>query len=389
VRARWIWLGPGTAIGPAELVHRNGRVLEVRRTRGRVPDTAVVPGFVNAHAHLQLAAVEPPQREFSAWVRAVLAQRRDSTPERDAAAARASLAELAASGTTAVGEIDSTGASPAVLRDLGFAGRWYQELTGMHLDARAAKSLVAARAKSGSRACPPGLSPHAPYSVSPALFAAAAAHSRHVQVHVAETPDELEFLRRGRGVFADLLRELGRFPRSFRPFANGPVSWLAQHGLLRRGTVLVHCQHLERDDPAAIAASGAAIAVCPGTIAYFRREPPDAAAWLAARIPVALGTDSRASNDGLDLVRELRRAARWWPSLPPAELLAMATANGGLALGRPALGRLRPRGPADFCAFASDGAPDFETALAQFVHGERELAEVWRRGRRVRPSGAA
>jgi cytosine/adenosine deaminase-related metal-dependent hydrolase len=122
--------------------------------------------------------------------------------------------------------------------------------------------------------------------------------------------------------------------------------------------------------------------VCPGTIEYFARTPPPVPRWLAAGITVALGTDSRASNRSMSMRDELRRAARMWPELPPAALLAMATASGGRALGRPGLGRLCRGGRADFLCVPAGSSPR-ESILRELVHGERPLLATWLGGVRV------
>jgi cytosine/adenosine deaminase-related metal-dependent hydrolase len=297
---------------------------------------------------------------------------------------RASLAELLAEGVAAVGEIDSSGVSWRELERSSMAGRCYRELTGFHLATAAARALVRERwpqARSGP--CAAGLSPHAPYSVSAALFAAAAARSRHLSIHCAEAAEEQDFLRRGRGPFADLLASLGRLPTGFRAPGVGAVRWLEQLGVMRPGTQLVHCQELERGDAARIAGAGASIVVCPGTIEYFGRRQPPVRSWLRAGIPVALGTDSRASNRGLSMRAELQVAARLWPELTPRQLLAMATTAGGRSLGRPRLGRLQVGDRADLLVLPSCGG--FDATLAAFVQGAA-VDHVVHAGRRLLPS---
>lgn len=198
-------------------------------------------------------------------------------------------------------------------------------------------------------------------------------------------PEEQQFLRTGRGPFAELLRELGRLPAGFRPPGVGAVRHLDRLGVLALRTQLVHCQELERGDAALIARAGASIVVCPGTIEWFRRPAPPVPAWLRAGICVALGTDSRASNTGLSMQRELRRAAALWPSLSPATLLQMATAAGGRALGAVDAGRLRPGARADFCIVAGEGPR--ERILAAFVHGRAPVLGTWLCGRRQAGAG--
>src|SRR5690348_10077150 len=70
-------------------------------------NAAILPGFVNAHTHLDLSGMRgqcPPQPDFTAWLRAVVAHRRSQTPERIAADIQAGIAECLACGTTLVGD---------------------------------------------------------------------------------------------------------------------------------------------------------------------------------------------------------------------------------------------------------------------------------------------
>ncbi len=387
--ARHVWLGPGCWLSPGLLRwDARGRLVAVARAsrRDRIRDCAVFPGLVDAHVHLQLGALPCREPRFLPWVRSVMAARRASADDDLQQQAVASLQHLLADGVTAVGEIDSSGLSPAALRQVPLGGRCYQEVTGFHLDAAAARQLVRGRWLAGTAVCAAGLSPHAPYSVSPALFAAAAARGRHLSVHTAETPEEQRFLHRGDGPFADLLAELGRLPAGCRPPGCGAVRWLDRLGVLRPTTQLVHCQELERGDRAAIAASGAAVTVCPGTIEYFGRTPPPIGAWLAAGIPVSLGTDSLASNRSLSMRDELRLAARQWPDLSAEELLSMATRHGGRAIGRPRAGRLCRGGAADFFCVAADSRPP--TAILEAVtRGMAPVAATYLGGRRHRSPG--
>lgn len=378
--ARYVAVDATTVLAPGELVWDcRGRIVALRRARGPVDDVAVLPGLVNAHAHLQIGALPTPERRFLPWLSLVMAQQASTTP----AARRRAVAEAArallAGGTVAVGEIDATGDSMAPLAQSLLRGRCYRELTGFHLEAAGARRLLAERAV---RAQPPllaGWSPHAPYSASPALFRAAAATRRPLAIHCAEVPEEQEFLATGGGPFAALLQRLGRLPDDFRAPGLGAVRWLERLGALRPTTLLVHCQELERGDAARIAAAGAAIVVCPGTIDWFRRSPPPVPAWRRAGIPVALGTDSLASNVALSMPRELARARALWPGLRDRELLAMATAGGARALGLRGAGALRRGGRADFVTVPARAS--FDATLAAFVGGDLAPATVVAQGR--------
>ena len=379
--ARFVALDAHTRLSPGRIEwDASGRIVSLRRARKdeRVREVAVLPGLVNAHAHLQLEPLARPVRSFLPWVRAVMAARAGKGAADHRRNAKRALAELLASGTTAVGEIDSTGVTPAALGAMPMAGRCYRELTGFHLRGRDARALVRARYEADAGSMLPGLSPHAPYSVSDDLLLAAQARTRNLAIHCAELPEEQQFLRTGRGPFADLLQSLGRLPEGYRPRGCGAVRWLERLGLLRATTQLVHCQELERGDAQRIAQAGATIVVCPGTIEYFRRTPPPVVAWRKKGIPVALGTDSAASNRGLSMRRELVRAARYWPELSPTDLLEMATLAGGRALNGP-FGALRRGHRADFLTIPAAGS--WERTLAGFLDDEVPVREVVLAGR--------
>jgi cytosine/adenosine deaminase-related metal-dependent hydrolase len=374
----WHTLTPGEIEWDA-----SGRIVRLRRARRAETDLCLLPGLVDAHVHLQLAPLpaRTASRAFVPWAKAVMAGQHAATGAELRQRARQAVSMLLRDGAVAFGEIDSSGHGLAALRGTAATGRCYRELTGFHLGADASRALVRERRLVASAAFATGLSPHAPYSISAELFAAARAASRHLAVHCAETAEEQEFLRRGRGPFRDLLAQLGRLPEGFRAPGLGAVRWLERLGVLLPTTLLVHCQELERGDVARIAAAGAPVVVCPGTIEWFGRTPPPVPRWLRAGIPVALGTDSRASNDAWSMRRELQLAATFWPELTPAELLAMATTAGGRALHLPGLGRLRRGGRADFVAVHAGGAAP--RVVDDFVHGRSQLAFVVAGGARV------
>ena len=364
--ARSIWLSPGVELSPGEIRWDSaGRVVAIGPPRGPVADLCVFPGLVDAHTHLQLAPVDDAPREFVPWAGAVLAARAATTAREHAARARAAALALLGEGVTAVGEIDSTGLSPGALAATAIGGRCYQEVTGFDLDAAGARQRVRERRVRGTPLLGAGLSPHAPYSVSKPLFAAAAAASRHLSIHCAETAEEQRFLNVGDGPFADLLRALGRLPDDFQAPGVGAVRWLERLGLLRASTQLVHCQELEPGDIEIIARARCPVVVCPGTIAWFGRTPPPLEQFLRAGISVGLGTDSRASNATWSLRRALADAAQIWPGIAPERLLGMATAGGARALSQPGIGRFCVGGRADLLAVPArhDRAVDHVEAL--------------------------
>jgi cytosine/adenosine deaminase-related metal-dependent hydrolase len=177
----------------------------------------------------------------------------------------------------------------------------------------------------------PGLSPHAPYSVSSNLFRRVASHARKerlpVAIHLAETIDELELLSHFGGRFRPFLAELGIW--EFGELVSEPDEVLRIFAKVSP-VLLVHGNYLDSGAPIP---PGGTIVYCPRTHAAFGHAPHPFRLFLARGVRVALGTDSLASNPDLDVLAEARFLRRQHPDVAGDVLLRMATLAGAEALG--------------------------------------------------------
>lgn len=396
-----------TWLAGAAIVVRGGRIAEIvdasrvgalRRRRARqafewieLPESLLTAGLVNAHAHLELSGLRgrvPAGRDFSAWIRAVIAQRSTLSPAEWETSWAAGAARALATGTTAVGDIDSSGAWRASMsRARGSAPRStprvriHRELLDA-FDARRTSLALEQLARAWPRAradFAPALSAHAPHTVSDILLDALARRARRsrwpVGVHWSETREELEWLEHARGPFEALL--------SHSPRQRG-LARLDEHGLVGPLTALYHANHARADELELVRARGATLVHCPGTHAFFGREPVDLRGWLARGLRVALGTDSPASNDDVDLRREMQLARRAHPALDPADVWEMATRAGARALGwEGSLGAIQRGARADFVVWEPPTRWTARAALDALTDARLALRGVWIDGRRV------
>jgi cytosine/adenosine deaminase-related metal-dependent hydrolase len=198
-----------------------------------------------------------------------------------------------------------------------------------------------------------------------------------LSMHWSETEADLAWLRDGSGPLAALLGE--------SPRASG-LDLLEQSGMLRAPLSLVHGNFPARGEAERIAAAGAVVVHCPGSHAWFERAPFPLRHYRARGVVLALGTDSLASNDDLDMRREMARLRSGHPELAPAFVWEMATRNAATALGaRGFVGELQPGACADLVAFEIR-ARSRADALEQLTASVPEVAHVWIGGRALDPS---
>jgi len=313
-------------------------------------EAVLLPPLVNAHCHLELSAFPAwlatdndrgAAASFVDWINRLVRLRRRHGSDSLPAALRTGVEELLASGTGAVGDIVSWFPGAAQIAASPLYGRLFFEVLGQRRE-RYAPLLEDGSAM--GRALPPplsgGLSPHAPYTLAPELLRAAVASGLPLAIHCAESPAESDFIRSSRGELAERL-----YPDSGwdvpAPSGHSPVTWLDAHGALTPRTLLIHGVQVDEVDAALIAQRGCSVVLCPRSNRRLVVGTAPAELYRRHGVPLALGTDSLASNDSLSLWDELAAARRDYPALTPDELLAMATSGGARAL-EVEMGRLAP-----------------------------------------------
>ncbi|MCL2878152.1 MAG: amidohydrolase family protein [Acidobacteria bacterium] len=365
-RARFVLIHPELLLENAAVpVSEEGRVLEpyslpaIKMENGAElvdwGDAIILPGLVNAHIHLELTALHRRLTEFSSftdWALRLIHERRTWTPE-DYRSSTEEGARLAlASGTTLVGDIASGSGWDALSG--GYPRRVVFEETLGPAPGLAEPAMAKIHALFDQADCGEArplqvhaVSPHAPYSTSGELYRRAAefAQSRKTPwtTHVAETPEELRFFETGGGEFREFLIRLGVLPENRRAPGTHPVAWLDELGILGPSCLLAHCNYLNDDAVKRIARSKSSVVYCPRSHAFFGHENHPVRRLLDAGVPVALGTDSLASNDSLSMIDEMRHLYARRKDLAPVEILRGGTVHGAAALGfADRLGRLTP-----------------------------------------------
>jgi cytosine/adenosine deaminase-related metal-dependent hydrolase len=344
--------GRVVAVGPDATVPRPAGV-----PAEDLPGTALLPGLVNVHTHLELTQFHGTIDDdaFPDWILHVRRAKEAATPDQFLASALNGVRDAWRHGTTTVADTGDSGAVAHALTQLGGRGVVYQEVFGPDpaqapaaLDAL--KAQVAALREGLASSVVLGVSPHAPYTVSPALFRAVADYARAeglpLAVHIAESQAEVSFVTQQTGPFAERWKARGL---SLPAPARSPIAWLDQAGALGPNVLAIHAVRADAADIRLLTSRGTAVAVCPRSNARHGHGTAPLAAFRAAGLRLGLGTDSVASVNDLDLFAEARAAVES-AGLSPTEAIRLLTLDGATALGlEPHVGSLEPGKWADLC----------------------------------------
>jgi cytosine/adenosine deaminase-related metal-dependent hydrolase len=242
-------------------------------------------------------------------------------------------------GTGIIGDINSSGSFLENDNQQAVLTRTFVEVFGLHverLETALNRLPEPAQERVGVDQEEVSLAVHAPYTASASLFrevkAWGAARGKIVSTHVAESEEEILFLRTGKGPLKDLLEERGMEPDQWRPPECGGVAYLDRLGFLDSLSLCVHVVHVSREEIQLLKRSGAGVCLCPRSNLFLGHGMPPVARLLEAEIPCGLGTDSLASNDDLNLFKEMAVLVGHC-GIGPDTVLAMATLHGARNLG--------------------------------------------------------
>lgn len=316
-------------------------------------EAVILPGLVNAHSHLEITAmrgfVDEFDNDFTSWLLTLTKIRGAVLTDEDVRSASVlGAVEGARAGVTCFGDIGRLGKNGLeALKTVGLRGVVFQETEFSPDDKTAAEDFLKLKEKflalkeTETGLVKMGLSPHAPYTVSPKLFEKIARYALEndvkISIHASESVMEEDLMQYGRGLFSGVYEKYGFEWRS--PNAS-TVEFLDRLGVLRAKPLLAHCVKVTERDIELIKTSGSRIAHCPKSNAKFGHGIAPLEKFLDAGIKTGFGSDSMASNNTCDILEEARFATLFARNLPdrrrflqPREIIETATLGGARALG--------------------------------------------------------
>jgi len=307
----------------------------------------LTPGFVNCHCHLELSHMKgiiPEKTGMIDFLIGVIQQRGFDEGVIKKAIEEAENSMLQ-NGIVAVGDICNTANTVGQKKAGRLLYHNFIETMGF-IESTAAQRFEAALAVYDqfarlyrTPAESNSIVPHAPYSVSPALFQLITRFPGNhlLTIHSQESAAEKEFIENGTGDFHRLYQALHIDISFYKPGTARSLQSYLSHFLPNQSLILVHNVTTSKEDLEFIASGQLPIAnlyfcVCPNANLYIGNPLPDIALLRQYKAAITIGTDSLASNHQLSVLAELQTLHRHFPQIEKKELLQWATLNGAQAL---------------------------------------------------------
>ena len=367
-------------------------------------DAIISPLLVNAHTHLELTdypgwnrkAVadgddEEPQT-FVDWILHLIGIKRALSGDDYRISLQHGIEQSLAAGTGAIGDILSQFDQRKLYAESPLHGFAFLETLGHHQKMIAALSERLHRAldEKMDGAVALGVAPHSPYTISAdyllRIFTWCRNNSCCCTTHLAESPDEVQFIEEARG---DLVEKLYPYVgwQEYLPQSSGmrPVEYLDQLGGLFPENLLVHGVQLTDDEVTLLADKQMSLALCPRSNAKLNVGKAPAGKLLHSGVKLVLGTDSLASCDTLSVWDEMAFASRWFAGeLDAPTLYRMATLAGAEVLGVAAdIGSLETGKRADFQVLRPEIMPGKGEIFDYFVSPgcTNDIVQVYHQGK--------
>jgi 5-methylthioadenosine/S-adenosylhomocysteine deaminase len=352
-------------------------------------EAIVMPGLINAHTHLAMNLLRgfADDKPLQTWLEKHIwpAEAKYMSAEFVRDGTELALAESLLSGVTTFNDMyffaDATAEaceSAGVRATIGLLVIDFPSAWASTTDEYFQKALALHDQYKDHVIINTAFAPHAPYSVSTASLERIAVLSSELQlpvhIHVQETAGEIERYQQTHGV--------------------RPVKALSDIGLITPDLLAVHLTHVSSEDITHLADGGANAVHCPESNLKLASGISPVIDMHQAGINIAIGTDSAASNNDLDLLGECRTAALLAKAqsqdaavMAAARVLRMVTIDAATALGiSDVTGSLQRGKAADCITIEPDlGMMPVYDAMSSvlFTHATSRVRDVWVNGRQL------
>ncbi len=345
--------------GFVEYDDADGRIIAVGQCAldETVSPGALVPGFVNAHCHIELSHLHKKFRKgtgMAGFIDQINELRDWAGRETKIQLTRQWMDKMWEDGVSAMADISNDDSSFGVKKTHPIYTRTFLEVFGSepHMCEGVMADVAQLQALADEAGIDAAPTPHSCYTMSPQLLSASAAkglESGYLSYHSQESQEEEDLLRSGSGAMYENRKRSGMSTppvtgeSSLRYFLDRLAD--IKPAPYDEHILLVHNVCLQQSDIDALrkVMKNPFFAICPLSNIFIHNALPPIDLMRENGLDIALGTDSLSSNDDLDMMKELICLHTNFPQVPMQELLTWASLNGARFLGREAeIGSLTP-----------------------------------------------
>ena len=309
---------------------------------------ALVPGFVNAHCHVELSHLHGKFRKgtgMAGFIDQINELRDWAGRETKIELTRRWMDKMWNDGVSAMADISNDDSSFEVKKSHPLYTRTFLEVFGS--EPEMCEGVMSDVMKLNETASAYGIdaapTPHSCYTMSPQLLSASAAaglESGFLSYHSQESQEEEDLLMTGTGAMYENRKRSGMSTppvtgeSSLKYFLDRLAA--ACPAPYDQNILLVHNVCLKQDDIDALkkVMKNPYFAICPLSNIFIHNALPPVELMRKNGLAIAVGTDSLSSNDDLDMVKELACLHEAFPEVPMSEMLEWACLNGARFLGK-------------------------------------------------------
>ncbi|WDF69254.1 amidohydrolase family protein [Sphingobacterium oryzagri] len=303
-------------------------------------DGVLVPGFVNAHCHIELSHMQGKTTKGTGLPKflAEVMKMRGATKSEVLKHIRAADKRMYERGIQAVGDHANTELSADVKTDSKIAYHTFVEVMAMtkaDIQPRIDRARDVEFYYDANHA---SITPHAPYSCSKDLFKVfrrVVSEDNVFSIHNQESDEENKLFRYKEGEFLKFYEEMGLNAEEFKAQARNSVQSYLPHLPKHNRLILVHNTFTSLKDLDFINRQDRDVyfCICPKANLFIEGKLPKILNFIPNQDKMLVGTDSLAANDTLDILEELKVLSSHIEDLDFIHLLQWATLNGARALG--------------------------------------------------------
>lgn len=331
----------------------DGKILELIDTNGQLKEEAglehysgiLVPGFVNAHCHLELSHLKGkvPEKTGLGEFLGAINQLRNQDEQNHEEAVKKTDRLLFSEGIVAVGDISNSLLSIETKRKSKIVYNTFAEAFGFH-PSRAKRAFDFAcytEQVFHENHLLASVVPHSAYSVSKSLFKKiapkAVADKSLLSIHNQESEAEMLFFKDGSGpIKFHLQNNLGLDTSHWNPDDKSSLETILNYLPEENQLLLVHNTFTNETDIEKLKSrrktENTFLVLCPNSNLYIENKLPDVSLFRKHNLNICLGTDSLASNHKLSVLGEMITIQQNFPNISLEELIKWGTLNGAKAL---------------------------------------------------------